>query len=94
MVVKQLISCDDLYPFGQDLMATKILPVRECSASSPGELDLIREPAVVRGVDLGEAPALWRDASYLANRCPQKQVRVHASSTPHMDFITKNFSYK
>ena len=75
-------------------MAGKVVPVRECSAGSPGELGQVREPAVVRGADLGEAPTLWKDASYLAKKCSQRQVRVHASSSPHMDFITKNFSYK
>lgn len=73
----------------------RVVPVRECSSvTAAAEIAGIREPAVVRGADIGDAPALWKDVGYLAKRCSSRQVRVHSSSTPYMDFITKNFSYK
>ena len=65
--------------------------VRVCSVSE--EVTSVREPAVVKGTQLGEAPSLWKNVSYLAKKCAGREVRVHRSSTPHMDFITKNFSY-
>ena len=65
--------------------------VRECSLE---DVASVREPSVVRGVEIGKASALWKQPSYLAKQCSSRQVRVHASPTPHMDFISKNFSYK
>lgn len=67
--------------------------VRECLAVSE-EITSVREPAIVRGLDIGRARTLWKDIDYLAKQCSSKQVRVHASPTPYMDFISKNFSYK
>ena len=65
--------------------------VRECSLE---DLAGIREPGVVRSVDIGQASSLWKQPAYLAKQCSSRQVRVHASPTPHMDFISKNFSYR
>lgn len=72
-----------------------MVAVREClPPSPPGEVSLIREPAVIRGVDIGAAVALWRDSRYLAKKCAGRKVRVHSCSSPHMDFLSKNFSYE
>ena len=73
------------------MAAAKVVSVRECS--SPEALTGTREPAILRGADIGDAPALWKDVAYLTKQCSGRQVRVHSSATPFMDFITKNFSY-
>ena len=65
--------------------------VRECSLE---DLASVREPGVVRGVEIGQASSLWKQPSYLAKQCSSRQVRVHASPTPHMDLKKKNFTYK
>ena len=71
------------------IMSTRT--VRECSLE---DVASVREPGVIRGVEIGKASSLWKQPSYLAKRCSSRQVRVHASPTPRMDFISKNFSYK
>ena len=52
-----------------------------------------RHPCVLHGVDVGVATAKWTP-DYLAERCGDKEVRVHVSPDSSMDFINKNFSYK
>lgn len=76
------------------VMAAKVISVRECSSASPEAVTSTTEPAILRGADIGHAPTLWKDVAYLSKQCSGRQVRVHSSATPYMDFITKNFSYK
>ena len=52
-----------------------------------------RQPAVIRGVDLGRAPSVW-SPEYLCDKCGARPVRVHVSPVQQMDFISKNFAYK
>ncbi|XP_061413585.1 tRNA wybutosine-synthesizing protein 5 isoform X1 [Lethenteron reissneri] len=52
-----------------------------------------RRPAVLRGVDVGPCLSRW-DADYLQAAGGTRPVRVHASPSPRMDFIHKNFAYK
>ena len=75
-------------------MAAKVVSVRECSTASLDAVTGIREPAILREANIGDAPKLWKDVGYLIKKCSGRQVRVHSSATPFMDFITKNFSYK
>ena len=52
-----------------------------------------REPAVLRGLNLGSAVDKWT-AKYLAESGRGRLVKVHVCPTPRMDFINKNFVYR
>ena len=53
-----------------------------------------RIPAVLSGLDIGQAPWKWTPA-YLANLggVADKLVSVHVSDDPKLDFVRKNFKY-
>jgi tRNA wybutosine-synthesizing protein 3 len=53
-----------------------------------------RVPAVISGLDIGQAPWTWTP-SYLASLdgVPEKLVSVHVSRDPKLDFVRKNFKY-
>ena len=52
-----------------------------------------REPAILRGLDIGTACGKWTP-EYLAQNGGEKSVKVHVCPTGKMDFIHKNFAYK
>ncbi|KAF6723378.1 tRNA wybutosine-synthesizing protein 5 [Oryzias melastigma] len=52
-----------------------------------------RRPAVLRGVPLGPCQQLWT-TEYLAQRGGDKEVKIHVSTVPQMDFLRKNFVYR
>ncbi|XP_071941241.1 tRNA wybutosine-synthesizing protein 5-like isoform X2 [Antedon mediterranea] len=52
-----------------------------------------RVPAVLKGVKIGECKEKW-DKDYLKEVIGKKQVKIHVSPNPQMDFIKKNFCYK
>lgn len=54
-----------------------------------------RVPAVLTGLDIGQAPWTWNPA-YLAalDGIPEKLVSVHVSQDPKLDFVRKNFKYE
>lgn len=64
--------------------------VKECFEA---EISVKREPAVLRGLDLGSAVEKWTPG-YLAERGREKPVKVHVCPSPQMDFINKNFVYR
>lgn len=52
-----------------------------------------RKPAVLRGVNLGPCLEQWT-VEYLRQRGSDKEVKIHVSTVPQMDFLHKNFVYK
>ncbi|MFT7815046.1 tRNA wybutosine-synthesizing protein 5 isoform X1 [Arapaima gigas] len=52
-----------------------------------------RRPAVLKGVSLGPCCDRWT-VEYLAERGGPKDVKVHVSAEPRMDFLHKNFLYR
>ena len=52
-----------------------------------------RQPAILCGLDLGDAPELWTP-QYLRERCGCYPVKVHVCPVHKMDFLLKNFAYK
>lgn len=54
---------------------------------------LQRRPAVLRGVGLGPCLEKWT-VEYLAQKGGDKEVKIHVSTMPQMDFLRKNFAYK
>ena len=54
-----------------------------------------RAPAVLTGLDIGQAPWTW-NPTYLAalDGVPEKLVSVHVSQDPKLDFVRKNFKYE
>ncbi|KAK0153601.1 tRNA wybutosine-synthesizing protein 5 [Merluccius polli] len=52
-----------------------------------------RQPAVLRGVDLGPCLQKWT-AEYLGQQGGDRDVKIHVSTVPQMDFLKKNFVYK
>ncbi|XP_019728375.1 tRNA wybutosine-synthesizing protein 5 isoform X2 [Hippocampus comes] len=52
-----------------------------------------RKPAVLRGVCLGPCVDKWT-VEYLAQKGGGKEVKIHVSSVPQMNFLHKNFVYR
>lgn len=52
-----------------------------------------RKPAVLRGVNLGPCLEKWT-VEYLRQRGSEREVKIHVSTVPQMDFLHKNFVYK
>ncbi|KAM7407875.1 hypothetical protein PAMA_003574 [Pampus argenteus] len=52
-----------------------------------------RRPAVLRGVCLGPCLEKWT-VEYLGQKGGNKEVKIHVSAVPQMDFLHKNFVYK
>ncbi|KAM9850540.1 tRNA wybutosine-synthesizing protein 5 [Aulostomus maculatus] len=52
-----------------------------------------RRPAVLRGVSLGPCLDRWT-TEYLAQKGGAKDIKVHVSTVPQMNFLHKNFVYK
>lgn len=52
-----------------------------------------REPALLRGLEIGRAREKWTP-EYLAENGGERPVKIHVCSTGKMDFIHKNFTYK
>ena len=57
------------------------------------EISAKREPAILRGLDIGSACSKW-SPEYLAQCGGEKTVKIHVCPTGRMDFIHKNFVYK
>ncbi|KAI4877965.1 hypothetical protein NFI96_020743 [Prochilodus magdalenae] len=57
------------------------------------EIYPLRKPAVLRGVPLGPCVEKWT-VDYLAEKGGDKDVKIHVSSVPQMDFLHKNFIYR
>ncbi|XP_066474751.1 tRNA wybutosine-synthesizing protein 5 isoform X2 [Tiliqua scincoides] len=54
---------------------------------------LQRKPVVLKGLDLGPCTSKWT-VDYLSQAAGNKEVKVHVSSVPQMDFLSKNFVYR
>lgn len=52
-----------------------------------------RRPAVLKRVPLGPCVRAWT-VSYLAQKGGDREVKVHVSPEPRMDFLHKNFVYR
>ncbi|MBN3307270.1 TYW5 protein, partial [Amia calva] len=52
-----------------------------------------RRPAVLRGVSLGPCTDRWT-VDYLCEKGGAREVKIHVSSVPQMDFLHKNFLYR
>ncbi|KAG5833552.1 tRNA wybutosine-synthesizing protein 5 [Anguilla anguilla] len=57
------------------------------------EIYPMRTPAVLRGVSLGSCLDKWT-VDYLREKGGDREVKVHVSSVPQMDFLRKNFLYR
>ncbi|XP_029967549.1 tRNA wybutosine-synthesizing protein 5 isoform X1 [Salarias fasciatus] len=53
----------------------------------------LRRPAVLRGVCLGPCLQKWT-VDYLAEKGGCREVKIHVSTVPQMDFLHKNFVYR
>ncbi|XP_053134583.1 tRNA wybutosine-synthesizing protein 5 isoform X1 [Hemicordylus capensis] len=53
----------------------------------------LREPVVLKGIDLGPCTTKWT-VDYLSQAAGNKEVKVHVSTVPQMDFLSKNFVYR
>ncbi|XP_007494640.1 tRNA wybutosine-synthesizing protein 5 isoform X3 [Monodelphis domestica] len=52
-----------------------------------------RKPVVLKGIDLGTCTTKWT-VDYLSQVGGNKEVKIHVSAVPQMDFISKNFVYR
>ncbi|KAL7881412.1 hypothetical protein AOLI_G00082600 [Acnodon oligacanthus] len=57
------------------------------------EIYPLRKPAVLKGVPLGPCLEKWT-VDYLAVKGGQREVKIHVSCVPQMDFLHKNFVYR
>ncbi|XP_063794179.1 tRNA wybutosine-synthesizing protein 5 isoform X2 [Pseudophryne corroboree] len=57
------------------------------------ELYPLRKPAVLTDLDLGACKTQW-SLDYMSRRGGERQVKIHVSELPQMDFIQKNFLYR
>ncbi|XP_005989578.1 tRNA wybutosine-synthesizing protein 5 [Latimeria chalumnae] len=57
------------------------------------EIYPLRKPAVLKGIDLGLCTSKWT-VDYISKAGGNRDVKVHVSSVPQMDFIKKNFAYR
>ncbi|XP_065269702.1 tRNA wybutosine-synthesizing protein 5 isoform X1 [Emys orbicularis] len=53
----------------------------------------LRKPAVLKGIDLGTCTTKWT-LDYLSQTAGTKEVKIHVSTVPQMDFLSKNFVYR
>ncbi|XP_023959825.1 tRNA wybutosine-synthesizing protein 5 isoform X1 [Chrysemys picta bellii] len=53
----------------------------------------LRKPAVLKGIDLGTCTTKWT-VDYLSQTAGTKEVKIHVSTVPQMDFLSKNFVYR
>jgi tRNA wybutosine-synthesizing protein 4 len=51
-------------------------------------------PVVIENFDLGPCTNLWTPEYLIEKVGPNKPTIIHSSSTPHLSFHTKNFTYK
>lgn len=52
-----------------------------------------RRPVVLKRVPIGPCVRAWT-ASFLAEKGGDREVKVHVSPEPRMDFLHKNFVYR
>ncbi|XP_075464815.1 tRNA wybutosine-synthesizing protein 5 isoform X1 [Ascaphus truei] len=52
-----------------------------------------RKPAVLKGLDLGVCRSKWT-VDYISRTGGGREVKIHVSEVPQMDFIKKNFMYR
>ncbi|XP_021254606.1 tRNA wybutosine-synthesizing protein 5 isoform X2 [Numida meleagris] len=52
-----------------------------------------REPVVLKGMELGPCTTKWT-VDYLSQAEGSKEVKIHVSAVPQMDFLSKNFVYR
>ncbi|KFQ11975.1 tRNA wybutosine-synthesizing protein 5, partial [Leptosomus discolor] len=52
-----------------------------------------RKPVVLKGMELGTCTAKWT-VDYLSQAEGSKEVKIHVSAVPQMDFLSKNFVYR
>ncbi|KAL7991527.1 hypothetical protein Chor_015783 [Crotalus horridus] len=53
----------------------------------------LRKPAVLKGINLGPCVTKWT-VDYLCQTSGKKEVKVHVSAVPQMNFLSKNFVYR
>ncbi|XP_005416188.3 tRNA wybutosine-synthesizing protein 5 isoform X1 [Geospiza fortis] len=54
---------------------------------------LQRKPVVLTGLELGTCTTKWT-IDYLSQAEGSKEVKIHVSAVPQMDFLSKNFVYR
>ncbi|XP_064290080.1 tRNA wybutosine-synthesizing protein 5 isoform X2 [Passer domesticus] len=52
-----------------------------------------RKPVVLTGLELGACTTKWT-TDYLSQAEGSKEVKIHVSAVPQMDFLSKNFVYR
>ncbi|XP_074685632.1 tRNA wybutosine-synthesizing protein 5 isoform X3 [Strix aluco] len=52
-----------------------------------------RKPVVLKGMELGTCTTKWT-VDYLSQAEGSKEVKIHVSAVPQMDFLSKNFVYR
>ncbi|KAM3917390.1 tRNA wybutosine-synthesizing protein 5 isoform 2-T2 [Leptodactylus fuscus] len=57
------------------------------------EIYNVRKPAVLKNLDLGACKTQWT-VDYMSRKGGGREVKIHVSEVPQMDFIKKNFIYR
>uniref|UniRef100_A0A8D0E4J4 tRNA wybutosine-synthesizing protein 5 n=1 Tax=Salvator merianae TaxID=96440 RepID=A0A8D0E4J4_SALMN len=74
-----------------------VVPVNQCTGATRErfleDIYPLRKPVVLKGIDLGPCITKWT-VDYLSQASGSKEVKVHVSAVPQMDFLSKNFVYR
>ncbi|KAK3103844.1 hypothetical protein FSP39_022383 [Pinctada imbricata] len=95
----------DIYPKPCSPVKTEGIPLNcsargvlvstvDCEPIGCGFEPIIRIPTVLQGLDIGSCVQKWSSLEYLMKNGGNKQVKIHVSESPQMDFINKNFVYR
>ncbi|CAI9558318.1 unnamed protein product [Staurois parvus] len=57
------------------------------------EIYPLRKPAVLQDLDLGVCKSQWT-LDYMSRKGGGREVKIHVSELPQLDFIKKNFLYR
>jgi len=77
-------------------LVPETVSVQRSRLQSAVQFDDIRrkaEPVIIEGLDIGTCNQRWTPEYLRQQVGTDRQIVIHDSPTPHMDFQTKNFSY-
>uniref|UniRef100_A0A6B2LB82 JmjC domain-containing protein n=1 Tax=Arcella intermedia TaxID=1963864 RepID=A0A6B2LB82_9EUKA len=53
-----------------------------------------RQPAILRGLNIGNCVEDWKNIEYLKKKCGDKIVSIREFTTENLDFLNKNYEFK
>lgn len=88
-----LILSPSTYPMNASL-PVETINITATTPLSPSLLSGRRSPALLPSLPLGPCLTTWTPDHLIASSLSSKLVSVHSSSSPRLNFISKNFTYE